>query len=59
MGILKPDVVFFGDTVPKDRVSEAFQHVNECDGLLVVGTSLEVYSVRTYLQLYRQYPKTP
>eukprot|EP00596_Hydrurales_sp_CCMP1899_P008874 CAMPEP_0119033410 /NCGR_PEP_ID=MMETSP1177-20130426/449_1 /TAXON_ID=2985 /ORGANISM="Ochromonas sp, Strain CCMP1899" /LENGTH=355 /DNA_ID=CAMNT_0006990135 /DNA_START=271 /DNA_END=1338 /DNA_ORIENTATION=- len=48
-GILKPDVVFFGDSVPRDRVLEAFQHVDECDGLLVVGTSLEVYSAYKFI----------
>mmetsp|Transcript_40207 Transcript_40207/g.51782 ORF Transcript_40207/g.51782 Transcript_40207/m.51782 type:complete len:264 (+) Transcript_40207:329-1120(+) len=43
-GFLKPDVVFFGDTVPKSTVSIASEAVEESDGLLVVGSSLEVYS---------------
>jgi NAD-dependent SIR2 family protein deacetylase len=43
-GILKPDVVFFGETVPRERVARAFEGVAKADGLLVVGTSLMVYS---------------
>lgn len=43
-GIWKPDVVFFGDSVPRDTVEEAFSLLDECRGLLVVGSSLMVYS---------------
>jgi NAD-dependent SIR2 family protein deacetylase len=43
-GILKPDVVFFGETVPRERVDRAFEGVAKADALLVVGTSLMVYS---------------
>lgn len=43
-GLLKPDVVFFGDNVPRDRVAEAVAAVSEAAGLLVVGSSLMVYS---------------
>lgn len=43
-GILKPDVVFFGETVPRDRVDRAFAGVADADALLVVGSSLMVYS---------------
>ncbi|WP_046078493.1 NAD-dependent protein deacetylase [Halomonas sp. HG01] len=43
-GIWKPDVVFFGDSVPRPRVDEAFALLEEADGLLVVGSSLMVYS---------------
>ena len=43
-GILKPDVVFFGDSVPKDRVRRGMAAVDACDSLLVVGSSLMVYS---------------
>jgi NAD-dependent SIR2 family protein deacetylase len=43
-GLLKPDVVFFGDNVPRERVAEAMQLVDEAAGLLVVGSSLTVYS---------------
>jgi NAD-dependent SIR2 family protein deacetylase len=43
-GILKPDVVFFGEPVPRDRVDRAFEGVAQADALLVVGSSLMVFS---------------
>jgi len=43
-GILKPDVVFFGEPVPRERVTRAFEGVAQADALLVAGTSLMVYS---------------
>lgn len=49
-GMLKPDVVFFGENVPKDRVEAAFQHVEQADAMLVVGSSLMVYSGFRFVQ---------
>jgi len=43
-GMLKPDVVFFGDNVPRPRVEQAFAIADAADALLVVGSSLTVYS---------------
>lgn len=43
-GTLKPDVVYFGESVPKPRVNRAFQRLSESRGVLVVGSSLIVYS---------------
>ena len=43
-GIVKPDVVFFGDTVPKADVEKGYRWVENADAVLVVGTSLMVYS---------------
>ncbi|MBJ6763011.1 NAD-dependent protein deacetylase [Myxococcaceae bacterium JPH2] len=43
-GTLKPDVVFFGDNVALPIVEEAFSLLEEGDALLVVGSSLAVYS---------------
>ena len=43
-GVLKPDVVFFGDNVPKPRVEEAFARLDAADALLVAGSSLAVFS---------------
>ncbi|XP_006865509.1 PREDICTED: NAD-dependent protein deacetylase sirtuin-4 [Chrysochloris asiatica] len=43
-GPLKPDVVFFGDTVNPDKVDFVHKRVKEADALLVVGSSLQVYS---------------
>lgn len=41
---VKPDVVFFGDSVPKNRVALSEEAVANCKGLLVVGSSLAVHS---------------
>jgi NAD-dependent SIR2 family protein deacetylase len=43
-GILKPDVVFFGENVPAARVDAAMQALTEADAMLVVGSSLMVWS---------------
>lgn len=43
-GILKPHVVFFGDSVPKPVVEQAYDWVDAADAVLVVGSSLMVYS---------------
>jgi NAD-dependent SIR2 family protein deacetylase len=43
-GVLKPDVVFFGENVPRDRVDSAFRHLDKADAMLIVGSSLMVYS---------------
>lgn len=43
-GVLKPDVVFFGDGVPRSCVSEAFDALDQADAVLVVGSSLMAYS---------------
>ena len=41
-GILKPDVVFFGDNVRRSLVDSIFDMVEECDQILVAGSSLYV-----------------
>jgi NAD-dependent SIR2 family protein deacetylase len=43
-GILKPNVVFFGENVPRSRVDFALARLHEADALVVVGSSLMVYS---------------
>jgi NAD-dependent SIR2 family protein deacetylase len=43
-GVLKPDVVFFGETVPADRVAESCRAVERARALLVLGSSLTVMS---------------
>ena len=43
-GMLKPDVVFFGESVPRDRVVAAQAALAAADAMLVVGSSLMVYS---------------
>ena len=43
-GVIRPDVVFFGENVPAERVANAYGWVERAEALLVVGTSLAVYS---------------
>ncbi|MGA2615428.1 MAG: NAD-dependent protein deacetylase [Spirochaetia bacterium] len=43
-GVLRPDVVFFGENVPRTRVEQALSLLSEAEVLLVVGSSLAVYS---------------
>jgi len=49
-GLLKPDVVFFGESVPKDRVDAAVRALGRADAMLVVGSSLMVYSGFRFVQ---------
>ena len=42
--MLKPDVVFFGENVPRDRVDAVRAALARSDALLVAGSSLMVYS---------------
>ena len=49
-GILKPNVVFFGDSVDKNLVEEAYQSVTNADALLVIGTSLSIFSGFRFLR---------
>jgi NAD-dependent SIR2 family protein deacetylase len=48
-GVLKPDVVYFGETVPPDRVSRSFALVAGARTLLVLGSSLTVMSGRRFV----------
>jgi NAD-dependent SIR2 family protein deacetylase len=43
-GMLKPDIVYFGESVPKERVERAYALVDSADALLVAGSSLAVMS---------------
>ena len=49
-GFYKPDVVFFGDTVPKHRVNRCYGAVDASDGLLCIGSSLAVHSAYRFVQ---------
>ncbi len=48
-GVLKPDVVFFGETVPADRVDRCFALVERSRAVLVLGSSLTVMSGRRFV----------
>lgn len=49
-GFFKPDVVFFGDTVPRHRVTICQEAVEAADGILVVGSSLAVHSAFRHIR---------
>jgi NAD-dependent SIR2 family protein deacetylase len=53
-GMLKPDVVFFGESVPKERVAASFAALEQADAVLVVGSSLMVYSGFRFVQAAAQ-----
>jgi NAD-dependent SIR2 family protein deacetylase len=53
-GLLKPDVVFFGENVPRDRVAAAQAALHSADAVLVTGSSLMVYSGYRFAVLARQ-----
>lgn len=42
-GILRPDIVFYGEMLDDDKVSAAIREIRACDLLVVVGSSLVVY----------------
>jgi NAD-dependent SIR2 family protein deacetylase len=48
-GLLKPDVVYFGENVPVDRVAASYRLVERASLLLVVGSSLTVFSGRRFV----------
>ncbi len=50
-GILKPDVVFFGEQLPAEALRQAVDHSRRCDLLIVVGSSLVVYPA-AYMPVY-------
>jgi len=50
-GLVKPDVVFFGENVPTDRYTQAREALAGADALLVAGSSLMVYSGFRFVRL--------
>jgi NAD-dependent deacetylase len=50
-GILKPDVIFFGEALPPGVFEQATYHANNCDLLIVIGSSLVVYPA-AYVPIY-------
>lgn len=48
-GLLKPDIVYFGENVPPDRVAGAYELVDAAEVILVAGSSLTVWSGRRFV----------
>jgi len=53
-GMLKPDVVFFGENVPRERYAAACAALEGADAMLVVGSSLMVYSGFRFARMARE-----
>ena len=49
-GLLKPDLVFFGENVPPERVQRCYALVDSASALLVAGSSLTVFSGRRFVR---------
>ncbi len=56
-GIMKPDVVFFGEPVPTERVKQSMDALGQADALLVIGSSLIVYSGFRFARQAKQWGK--
>jgi NAD-dependent deacetylase len=50
-GILKPDVVYFGEALPREALDKATYHSRHCDLFIVIGSSLSVYPA-AYMPTY-------
>ncbi|MGB8708099.1 MAG: NAD-dependent deacylase [Dehalococcoidia bacterium] len=50
-GILKPDAVFFGESLPQQVLNDAIQHSRHCDLFIVIGSTLVVYPA-AYMPMY-------
>jgi NAD-dependent deacetylase len=50
-GILKPDVVFFGEMLPERTLKDATSHATRCELMIVIGSSLVVYPA-AYMPMY-------
>ena len=53
-GLLKPDVVFFGENVPRERLAGALAALRASDAMLVAGSSLMVYSGFRFARMARE-----
>jgi NAD-dependent SIR2 family protein deacetylase len=56
-GVLMPDVVFFGGTVPRERVDVTRQAIEDADALLVAGSSLKIFSGYRFVRMAHELGK--
>ena len=52
-GIIKPDVVLYGESLDEKGITQAIQFISECDLLIVAGTSLVVYPAAGFIRYAR------
>ncbi|XP_013403456.1 NAD-dependent protein lipoamidase sirtuin-4, mitochondrial [Lingula anatina] len=57
-GILKPQIIFFGDNVPKPIVENIYSRLTESDSILVLGSSLQVFSGYRFLRAGKEQGKS-
>lgn len=53
-GLLKPNVVLFGEQLPKEAISRSYEAIEKCDLMLVAGSSLVVQPVATFPYLAKK-----
>ncbi|GAM21286.1 hypothetical protein SAMD00019534_044610, partial [Acytostelium subglobosum LB1] len=56
-GVIKPDVVFFGDSLPTIFSQRLVEDVVKCDLMIIIGTSLTVQPVATMVKIFRSKPR--
>jgi len=52
-GVIKPDVVLFGETLNEHTINSAFRHISNADLLIIGGTSLGVYPAAGLIDYYQ------
>jgi NAD-dependent deacetylase len=52
-GIIKPDVVLYGESLDEDVVNGAINAIRNCDTLIIAGTSLNVYPASSYIDYFK------
>lgn len=52
-GVIKPDVVLYGETLNSDDIHRAISAISDADMLIVGGTSLSVYPAAGFIEYYR------
>jgi NAD-dependent deacetylase len=50
-GVLKPDAIFFGESLPQQALNNAIKHSRNCDLFIVIGSTLVVYPA-AYMPMY-------
>jgi NAD-dependent deacetylase len=52
-GLVKPDVVLYGESLDQDTINNSIEAIENCDMLIVGGTSLTVYPANGFINYYK------
>lgn len=52
-GIIKPDVVLYGEMLPEEEYNNSIKYISKCDMLMVLGTSLTVFPASDLINYFR------